>query len=99
MLGRVFFDNTLVTGRATSLCTRVCAQSTSGGDGSASLVDQSIFVERSRGRVGDLNEVSIVSKFSTVADVLIDLQLQHGHSQCERSHEALLRAQCGPCQV
>lgn len=54
VLGRGLLDNTLVTGRAASLGTRVGSESTAGGDGSAGLVDESIFIEGSDGGVRDL---------------------------------------------
>lgn len=45
ILGRLFFHNTLVGGRATSLGTGVGGQSAVGCDGGTRLVDQGIFVK------------------------------------------------------
>ncbi len=47
-------DNTLVKGRAASLGAGVGGQGTAGGDGGASLVNQSILVKSSNGGVGNL---------------------------------------------
>lgn len=56
VLGRVLLDNSLVEGRTASLGPRVGSQGTAGGDSGTGLVDESILVESSNGRVGDLRE-------------------------------------------
>lgn len=55
LLRPFFFDDSLVRGRATGLCSRVRGQGAAGGDGRAGLVHQSIFVEGGDRRVGNLD--------------------------------------------
>lgn len=54
LFGGLFLDDALVGGRTTSLCTRVGAQGTAGGDGGTGLIDKGIFIEGSDSRVGNL---------------------------------------------
>lgn len=71
---RWLLDDSLVAGRAAGLLTGVSAQGTRGGDGSAALEDEGIFVEGGDGRVGDdLN--SVVVNVGLVVKFLLDLSV------------------------
>jgi hypothetical protein len=63
---RGLLDNSLVQGRAASLGSRVGSQGATGCDGSAGLVNESIFVQRGDGGVGNNGNAVVVDVGSLV---------------------------------
>lgn len=62
VLGGLLLDDTLIGGGTASLSAGVGSQSTAGGDGGTSLVDESIFIESSSRGVGNLCGQHIVDE-------------------------------------